>query len=99
MKHGILLLGIIKEVPLFLLAFSTFNLVRYDILFELLLSHGLPSVVVRLLHSWYVEQKLSNGEVCFLISLLSLMGLDRVASYHSSPSTWIHYSMTCRVGG
>ena len=42
----------------FLDASKAFDLVRHDILFEQLLSRGLPSVVVRLLHSWYVEQKL-----------------------------------------
>ena len=37
----------------FLDASKAFDLVRHDILFELLLSRGLPPLVVRLLHSWY----------------------------------------------
>ena len=42
----------------FLDASKAFDLVRHDILFKLLLSRGLPPLVVRLLHSWYVSQNL-----------------------------------------
>ena len=42
----------------FLDASKAFDLVRHDILFELLLSRGLPPLVVRLLHSWYSTQNL-----------------------------------------
>ena len=42
----------------FLDASKAFDLVRHDILFDLLLSRGLPPLVVRLLHSWYAEQRL-----------------------------------------
>ena len=43
----------------FLDASKAFDLVRHDILFDLLLSRGLPSPVVRLLSSWYSTQNLS----------------------------------------
>ncbi len=42
----------------FLDASKAFDLVRHDVLFQLLLSRGLCPPVVRLLHSWYVNQTL-----------------------------------------
>ena len=42
----------------FLDASKAFDLVRHDVLFEILLSRGLPPLVVRLLHSWYATQNL-----------------------------------------
>ena len=42
----------------FLDAFKVFDLVRHDILFQLLLSRGLPPLVVRLLYSWYHSENL-----------------------------------------
>ena len=43
----------------FLDASKAFDLVRHDILFDLLVSRGLPLPVVRLLSSWYSTQNLS----------------------------------------
>ena len=39
----------------FLDASKAFDLVGHHVLLETLVSHGLPSAVVRLLHHWYVE--------------------------------------------
>ncbi len=52
-----------KEIPPFFSAFEmlhAFDLVGHDIKVDLLLSHGLLPVVVRLLHTWYQEQYLES---------------------------------------
>ena len=61
-------------------ASKAFDLVRHGILFELLLSRGLPSLVVRLLHSWYVSKHLRvRWGGAFSSPLLSPMEFVKVA--------------------
>ena len=86
--------------PCFFDASKAFNLVRHDILFELVLSRGLPSVVIELLRSWYVEQKLRVEWRGVFSDQFTISNGVRQGGVLSpilfSIYTWIHYSMTTR---